>query len=248
MTKITFLGTANAIPNKQQQNSHLVIETNARYILIDCVGTPVVRLQEAGVDPLKITDLILTHFHPDHVSGVPLFLMDQWLMGRKEPLAIFGLEDVLMRVDQLMNLFRWETWSGFYPVEFHPLPEIEQFQMINEGQIRVWSSPVHHMIPGIGLRMAFPDGIMAYSSDTAPCEAVIRLASGADVLIHEATGEELGHTSPEQAGQIAQQAGVKRLYLTHYPGNIDLQEYKNRAREWFSGEVILAQDMMVIAF
>ena len=138
--------------------------------------------------------------------------------------------------------------SGFYPVEFHPLPEIEQFQMINEGQIRVWSSPVHHMIPGIGLRMAFPDGIMAYSSDTAPCEAVIRLASGADVLIHEATGEELGHTSPEQAGQIAQQAGVKRLYLTHYPGNIDLQEYKNRAREWFSGEVILAQDMMVIAF
>ena len=108
-TKITFLGTANAVPNKQQQNSHLIVELSGRKLLIDCVGTPVVRLQEAGINPLAITDLILTHFHPDHVSGVPLLLMDLWLLGRKESLAIYGNHDVLQRVDEMMGLFRWET-------------------------------------------------------------------------------------------------------------------------------------------
>lgn len=247
-TKITFLGTANAVPNKQQQNSHLIVELSGRKLLIDCVGTAVVRLQEAGINPLAITDLILTHFHPDHVSGVPLLLMDLWLLGRKEPLAIYGNHDVLQRVDEMMGLFRWETWGGFYPVDFNQIPEVDQFLIVEDEQIQVWSSPVSHIIPCIGLRMQLPDGIVAYSSDTAPCGAMIRLAEGADILIHEATGEMPGHSSPEQAGQIAQQAGVKTLYLTHYPGNIDHQDYINRARDSFSGEIWIAQDLMTISF
>lgn len=246
MTKITFLGTANAIPSKKQQNSHLVIETSSRNILVDCVGYPVVRLKEAGVEPLTVTDLILTHFHPDHVSGLPLLLMDLWLMGRKDPLAIYGLDDVILRVQHMMDLFRWETWLGFYPIEFHPASDVEHFLMIYDENVHVWSSPVCHMIPCVGLRMQLPEGILAYSSDTAPCRAVVRLADGADVLIHEATGEGPGHSSPEQAGQIAQQAGVKKLYLTHYPDGIDLQDYANSARRCFSGEVVTAQDLMTV--
>jgi len=112
--------------------------------------------------------------------------------------------------------------------------------------VHVWSSPVCHLIPCLGLRIQFSEGIMAYSSDTAPCEAVTRLADSADVLIHEATGEGPGHSSPEQAGQIAQQAGVKKLYLTHYPGGINHKEYVDRARLYFSGEVVIAQDLMTI--
>jgi ribonuclease Z len=95
MAKITFLGTASAVPDRNHQNTHFVVQTESGTVLVDCVGNPIVRLREAGIDPLSITDLVLTHFHPDHVSGVPLLLMDLWLLGRKQPLDIYGLESVL---------------------------------------------------------------------------------------------------------------------------------------------------------
>jgi len=110
MNKLTFLGTASAVPDEDQQNTHFIIETKSRNILVDCVGNPVVRLKQAGVDPLSISDLVVTHFHPDHVSGVPLLLMDLWLMGRETPLYLYGLNEVLDRIEKMMSLFDWESW------------------------------------------------------------------------------------------------------------------------------------------
>ncbi len=106
MTTITFLGTANAVPNKDHQNTHFLVESNEHLLMVDCVGNPVVRLEQAGINPLDLTGLVLTHFHPDHVSGVPLLMLDLWLMGRNKPLPIFGLHDVIVRFEQMMSLFK----------------------------------------------------------------------------------------------------------------------------------------------
>jgi ribonuclease Z len=99
-------------------------------------------------------------------------------------------------------------------------------------------------VPSIGLRMQFPSGILCYSSDTEPCDAIARLAHNADILIHEATGEGMGHSSPKQAGEIAQRAGVKKLVLIHYPTDVDADVWVDQAKISFSGEVVLAQDFM----
>ncbi len=246
MAKITFLGTASAVPEKNHQNTHLIIETQDRKILIDCGGNPVVRLDQAGIDPLLITDLILTHFHPDHVSGLPLLLMDLWLLGRKEPLDIYGLHSVIGRAEDMMALFDWQSWLDFYPVIFHRLPEDEGMTLIDDPQVGVWASAVCHMIPGIGIKMKFPEGTLAYSSDTAPCDAVVRLADQADILIHESSGEAQGHSSPEQAGRVAERAKVKTLYLIHYPPKINPKEWVDRAKSTFSGDVIVTEDLMEI--
>ena len=66
--------------------------------------------------------MILTHFHPDHVSGLPSLLLDMWLMGRKDPLTIYGLAYTLERMEKLMEAYDWASWPGFFPVEFctHP--------------------------------------------------------------------------------------------------------------------------------
>lgn len=246
MANITFLGTSKAVPNRDHENTHLIIQTSGRVILIDCAGNPVVRLDQAEIDPLTITDLILTHFHPDHVSGLPLLLMDMWLMGRKESLNIFALKDVIERVEKMMDLYDWRDWDGFYPVVFHPLPNKELMPLIETDGVKVWASPLCHMVPSIGIRMQFPGVSACYSSDTAPCEALIRLAENVDVLIHEATGEGSGHTSPEQAGEIAQRVGVKKLVLIHYPPEIDVDEWVRKAKEHFRGEVTIAKDLMTI--
>lgn len=247
MAIITFLGTAYAIPDKDHDSAHLIIDSGERVILVDCGGNPVVRLDKAGIDPLSITDVILTHFHPDHVSGLPLLLLDLWLMGRTLPIQIFGLHEVIDRVMQMMNLFGWQDWDGFYPVCFHRLPSTEHTPLMESQAIKVWSSPVCHMVPAIGLKMQFPGGTMCYSSDTAPCEALNQLAEGVDILIHEATGEGAGHTSPKQAGEIAQQAGVGKLFLIHYPPKVDPDEWITHAKSSFKGEVILAEDFLTIS-
>lgn len=246
MAKIIFLGTAKAVPDKDHENTHILIQTNDRVIMVDCAGNPVVRLDQAGIDPLSITDLIITHFHPDHVSGLPLLLMDMWLLGRKELLNIFGLKGVIDRVVKMMELYDWQDWLGFYPVDFHFLPDHERMSLIDTEEIKVWASPLCHMVPSIGLRMQFQEGVICYSSDTAPCEALFRLAADVDILIHESTGEGSGHSSPEQAGEIAQRVGAAKLVLIHYPPKIDTDEWVRKAKKHFQGGVIVAKDFMTI--
>ncbi len=86
---------------------------------------------------------------------------------------------------------------------------------------------------------------MVFSSDTEPCPEVVRLAEGANILIHEASGNLEGHSSATQAGEVASKAKVDQLYLIHYPTGSD--NYDNLVKEAsnrFSGQVIIAEDFM----
>lgn len=251
MTKLIILGSSNAISNKEHENTHMVIVGEKRTVLVDCVSNPILRLEQAGVDFNTITDLILTHFHPDHVSGVPLLLMDMWLMGRREPLNIYGLHHTLDRVEGLMNFYEWGSWPNFFPVAFYRLPAGEMTPVLSSEEFKIFASPVHHLIPTIGLRFEFTlsEKVLAYSCDTEPCAAVIKLAAGADVLIHESAGPTRGHSSAAQAGDIARQAEVGSLYLIHYPtGKYEGGDLAAEAKKRFHGPVGLATDFMTLEF
>jgi ribonuclease Z len=105
------------------------------------------------------------------------------------------------------------------------------------------------MIPNIGLRIQFKRShqSVSYSCDTEPCDEVVRLSEGVDVLIHEATGDSLGHSSAKQAGEIARKAEVGKLYLIHYPtGKYANGDLVAEARTTFPGDVALAKDFMVL--
>lgn len=249
MAKIIFLGTSNAIPDEEHENTHLLAMTAHRRILIDCGDNPILRLKKAGISFHDLTDLILTHFHPDHVAGVPQLLMSMWLMGRRRPLNIYGLHHTLDRIERLMEFYGWGEWPGFFPVSFYRVPVQEMAPLIEDQDINIYASPVKHLIPCIGLRMEFkPEGkIIAYSADTEPCTQIIRLAAGADILIHEASGSFVGHSSASQAGDIARQAEAGALYLVHYPTGIFANgNLVTEAAQQFPGPVILAQDFMEI--
>ena len=249
MPKVIILGSSNAVPSIDHENTHLVIVGEERTILVDCVSTPVVRLEQAGVDFNSLTDIVITHFHPDHVAGVPLLLMDMWLMGRTKPVNIYGLHYTMDRLEDLMGFYGWEEWPNFFPVGFYRLPEAEMALVLDSNEFRVRSSPVHHMIPTIGLRVECLTGgkTLVYSCDTEPCEQTVRLAAGADVLIHEAAGATFGHSSAEQAGEIAAKAEVGKLYLVHYPtGRFASGDIAAEARKTYKGEVIVAKDFMTI--
>jgi ribonuclease Z len=251
MPKLIILGSSNAIPHKDHENTHMVLVGETRTVLIDCVSNPILRLEQAGVDVETITDMVLTHFHPDHVAGVPLLLMNMWLMGRRKPLSIYGLHHTLDRMENLMSSYSWGEWPEFFPVAFFRLPTQEYTPVLECDEFRIVASPVRHMIPAIGLRVEFLKSkkIMAYTCDTEPCDEVARLAGGVDVLIHEAAGKIFGHSSAGQAGEMASRAEVSALYLIHYPtGRYKTGDPVAEASERFKGQVILAEDFMDIQF
>jgi len=249
MAKLVILGSSNAIPGDNNETTHLAVVEREKIILIDCSGSPVTHLPKAGIQLSQITDIILTHFHPDHVSGIPMLLMTMWLKDRRQPLDIYGLDHTLDRMEALMNFFDWSKWPNFFPVTFHRLSEEEMTLVVEDNEVRVLSSPVCHLIPTIGLRIEFLQSrkAIAYSCDTEPCPQVIRLADKVDILIHDVAGATPGHSSSEQAAEIANQAHAGSLYLIHYDTySPDHHALIAKAQEVFAGKVALTKDFMVL--
>ncbi|MEW6716177.1 MAG: MBL fold metallo-hydrolase [Chloroflexota bacterium] len=249
MVKMVILGSSYAVADESHENTHMVLIGSKRSVMVDCVCRPIFRLKKAGIDFNGLTGLILTHFHPDHVSGVPLLLMNMWILKRTQPLIIYGLHHTLDRVEHLMRFYGWEDWPNFFPVVFHRLPAEEMVPVLENSEYRIHASPVKHLIPTIGLRIEAirSQKVLVYSCDTEPCPQVVRLAQGADWLIHEAHGEMAGHSSAYQAGNIAREAGVAYLYLIHYPtGDFDFHSLIKEAQKSFNENVGLAEDYMEI--
>ena len=252
MAKLIFLGTAYVLAYDGHENTYLVIQGDQSSILVDCAAKPVQRLKEAGVSFNDLSDLIITHFHPDHVAGLPNLLMDMWLMGREKEFHIHGCEHAISRAQKMMELFDLQEWNGMYPIHFHTVPLEELTPVINTPEFRILTSPVEHMIPTLGLRVEYQGDrfIVAYSSDTRPVPQTVKLAADADVLIHEATGSVYHHSTASEAGEIAMKANAKSLYLVHYGFYDDItpESMLSDAKTTFPGKVVLAEDLMEIEF
>jgi ribonuclease Z len=178
-----------------------------------------------------------------------MLIMEMWLRGRKNPLRVHGLRHCVERNEKLMIAYEWDQWPGLYPVSFHAVDDNQMMVLENEDY-RITAVPVKHFLPTMGVRVVdkATGRVLAYSCDTEPCPAVLDLSANVDLLIHEAAGAGPGHTSAAQAGEIARQAGAKRLALIHYPGEKDTSRLAPDAQAAFGGPVTLTQDFMELDF
>jgi len=249
MSELVILGSSNAVASPGHANTHLLLLTGKKKVLIDCATNPVVRLQEAGCEINSVTHIILTHMHPDHVSGFPILLMDMWLTGRNYPLNVYGLAFTLERIQKMLELYNWLEWPNFFQVNFITISSETHEVVLFDNDLKIYSSPVTHFLPNICLRIELPavKKSIVYSCDTEPCQNVQDLAYETDMLLHEASGDLPGHSSAAQAGMIAENAKVKNLYLIHYPNNeLSSDNLLIEAANHFSGKIIKAVDLMRI--
>ncbi|KAA3648111.1 MAG: MBL fold metallo-hydrolase [Chloroflexi bacterium] len=251
MPELIILGTSFAIPSAGHDNSHMVLVGDERTVMIDCVNNPVERLAGANLRPGDVSDIFMSHLHPDHVSGVPLLLMAMGLNKRTQALNLFGLQQVNTAMQAMLDFYDWSTWHDF-EVIFNDLPEDELTLALPSNEFNIYTSPVKHFIPTLGFRIEFTGSgkVLAYSCDTAPTPALSSLAKDADVFIHEAAGASLGHSSAAQAGEVAKEAGAKELYLIHYPTGeyADDEAILAEASEAFGKPAHLTQDYMEFEF
>ncbi|MGH9133712.1 MAG: MBL fold metallo-hydrolase [Ilumatobacteraceae bacterium] len=158
--------------------------------------------------------------------------------------------------------------SAASPAAAAPAMEPVEVFRDDERGVVVSAALVQHapVFPAFGYRFDTPTGSVAFSGDTGECDNVVRLARGADVLVHEvidlASLESrishlsnfeavrnhlaMSHSSPEQVGRIATAAGVRTLVLSHLvPGDVEHteDEWEAAVRPHFDGEIVCAVDL-----
>lgn len=248
-----FLGTSGAIPSATRDTTSLAFVGRSEILLVDVGGSPVAKLRAAAIDPRRLSHILITHTHPDHAYGLPALIQNLILLGRTAPLPVFCRIEHVDVLTDLLDLFDLRTRKGSFPVPINGVEPREGVEVLRTESFVVSASPnAHGSMPNLALRFEVPERHIAvvYSSDTEPCDAVVRLATGADTLIHEATFPERdrgrfgAHSTAGEAGQIAAKAGVRRLILCHieadYHGELDA--LAREARGHFQGVVEIAEE------
>lgn len=252
MARVTILGSAAAVNDATHDYTHFLLESQKDTpILVDAGSNPLGKIKNLGIDDENLQDIILTHFHSDHVGGIPNMMMHMWLLGRRAPLRIYGIHHCIHRVENMMEAYGWAEWPNFFPVSFHRVSERDNAPVLENEDFVITAFPVTHFIPTIGLRIydKHSQTTLGYSCDTEPCDGVRRIAKGVDVLLHEAAGPPPGHSTAQQAGQIATEGGAKQLWLIHYQvWNVDPAPLVQEASRTFNGPIALCKDFDVFEF
>lgn len=240
---IRVLGCGDAFSSGGRLQTGFWLEWEAGRILMDCGATALAGIQRAGLDPLAIDGILLSHLHGDHFGGVPFLLLQQhYVAKRTRPLSIAGPEGTKARVRQALAVFfpgseaiRWR-----FPLTFE---EVVPQTLRNLFGLRVEPFLMVHPsgAPSLGYRLGIGGRTIAFSGDTEWTESLQHLARNADLLICECYAAEPGvryHLDYATLARRRGDLGCKRLLLTH------LGEAALAARAHFEAEV--AEDGMVL--
>ncbi len=259
LSHLVVLGTAASVPTARRANVGFALRLPSGELhLVECGPGIYQRLLRAGLDPLAVTDVYLTHQHGDHSLGVPMFDNGRWYRGSNRVVRLHGPEEALAAVRAVTlavypdHLRRWES-----SVELHPHPTDGSSVEAPAPDLRVASAPAAHSVAGVAYRFDLPSGAsFVYSGDTPPSDVVAGLAAGADLLLHDATFSAslapgrvgADHATPTDAALVAARAGVRRLGLVHLAPELDghEEEIVREARRSFAGEVFVPADGQVL--
>ncbi len=242
---IKFWGVRGSTPTPERRNSRYGGNTSCievrlakgTLIILDCgsgfraLGKSLAR--EFGERPIS-SYIFLTHFHWDHIQGIPFF-PPLYKQGNT-----FLFHSVLRQGDEVEAAIQGQMANPYFPVDMSVMAAGRHFYMLDESPISVneaivSSAPLHHPQGAVAYRIDADGGSFVLATDTEPGSpfhdrALRELAKDADVLVYDAqyTPEQLlgekkgwGHSSWLDGTRIAHESGVKRLVLFHHDPDHD---------------------------
>jgi ribonuclease BN (tRNA processing enzyme) len=259
--KLTILGSGTGIIKKDRMAPGYLLELNSKEsFLLDCGGTTVQQFAKINFDYTKIDHILISHPHADHLGGFISLIFAIKLESmfskvsvkhklREKTLYIHGYPGFLEDYKLLRRIMSGEADEN-YPIKVfeHKNQKIKYPKFILETKI---VGHAEKLFTSIAFRLETDKKVFVYSGDSRYCDALIKLARGADLFLCDSSSMEKGlgtgyHLTPEGAGKIAQEAGVKKLVLTHFYDVMPQNQVLKNAKKYFSGKIILAKDLMKI--
>ena len=284
MLDVSLLGTGGMMPLPKRWVTSCLMRYNGASLLVDCGEGTQIALREKGWSFKPINTILLTHFHADHIAGLPGFLLTMGNSDRTEPVRVIGPKGT----PRMMAAVRTLAPELPFDLEIIEIEGNEQTFHIDGMDITAFR--VNHNITCYGYEVSIrrggkfdaerarknqiplkfwnplqkgqtiesdgrvftPDMVLGaerkglkvvYTTDTRPTESIEKHAKGADLFICEGMyGEpdkqvkavEYKHMTFREAAQMAKQAEVKELWLTHYsPSLVKPEEYMRQVTDIF---------------
>lgn len=289
MLEIALLGTGGMMPLPNRWLTSLMARYNGSAILIDCGEGTQIALREQGWSPKPIDVMCFTHYHADHISGLPGMLLTMGNAERTEPLVMIGPKGLMRVIPALRTIapelpfeiclveiegnsqtfqfdgFRIEAFRVFhnvlcygYNIVVDRLPKFDPERAKAQNiPIRCWNPLQKGNSVTVDGVTYTPDMVLGpsrkglkvtYCTDSRPTDFIVENAKDADLFIcegmygepdMEAKAIEHRHMTFFEAAEMAKNAKVKEMWLTHYsPSLTRPQDYKKEVQAIFPNTVV----------
>jgi ribonuclease BN (tRNA processing enzyme) len=279
-SRLILLGTAGGPTPKPNRaaSAQVVVVGDAAYV-IDCGNGVARQLVLAGIKLKALRSIFITHHHSDHVVDYGALVMLAWASDLATPIDSYGPPPLVDMTRGFLDVNRVDIAVRTADEGRPPLADLIRPHEITragpvmaDANVRVTAALVEHppLVPSLAYRFDCPDRSIVISGDTRPSEALVALAKGADILVHEVMylpalealiasepnaptlREHLlaSHTSAADVGKVATRAGVKTLVLSHFvPGGFPFvtdEQWHDAVRPHFAGKIVVGRDLMVL--
>jgi ribonuclease BN (tRNA processing enzyme) len=240
--QLTVLGCAGTFPGPDSPCSGYLVQHDGYCLVVDLGAGALGNLQR-HIDVRDVDAVYVSHLHADHcIDLVAYFYARRYHpSGMLPALPVYGPPGMGDRIS-----------AAFEQPHVDGLDEVYDFRERGAGTLQLGpftltAAVVEHPVECHGLRIEAGGRVLAYSGDTARCDALVELARDADVLLCEASWPSLPepppgiHLTGREAGEHATKAGAKRLLLTHLMPFYDPQAMLAEAKETYGGVLELVQ-------
>lgn len=244
--EVTVLGASGTYPTPTSACSGYLLRAAGKEVWLDA-GTGTFANLQRHTNFLQLEALILSHLHLDHILDLyPFYFAVRFWPTEPKGFPIYapaGAEALLTHMFSTTPDKAFQDFGGY--IEFRT---IESGGDLDIGPFHFEFARTVHPIETLAMRITAEGRTLLYTSDTGPSSPVTEFATGADVLLTEATLEEPDanlaevHLTAEEAGEMAAAAGVGRLVLTHIWPKYDSELIAKKAKKAFGGDTQLATD------
>lgn len=238
--QVTVVGWSGSFPGPRSPASCYLIDTGDFRLVLD-LGNGALGALQSYTSLTDVDAICLSHLHADHCIDMLAYSVFQHYhpAGQRPAIPVYGPAGAAERLTRALGSDHPGMTSAF---EFTSLTP----GMTAIGPLRITVGRVNHPVETFAFRIEHGGKVLAYSADTAPCDDLVGLASGADVLLCEASFVDAPdlppdlHLTARQAGEHASRAGVGQLVLTHLVPWNDPAVSQEQASAAFSGPLLLA--------
>ncbi len=239
MSTLTLLGTGTCQIEYERRASSVLLELEGTHILFDCGHGIVQRLLDVGVHPNTLQHVVLSHFHPDHVSDlIPLLQAGAWSRSnqRKTDLHIYGPKGTHKLIDGYINIFGRNSFEQpSYALIIHEVTE-EHFTIDTYAFEFVSLPPAGNH----GLRFSHNEKTYALTGDSYFHPQEINFLHGVDLAVIDS-----GHIEDDEIVSLAVASGAKVIVCSHLYRELDAQRLQEQAMEnKYEGTIVVGRDLM----